>query len=48
MKISFINFLNRFNNILYYFLTLLLTFKLNFFKLNNIIIYYNNVIFLKI
>ena len=40
------NFFNRRNNILHYFLILLFIHKLNFSRFENFIIYYNNVILL--
>ena len=41
------NFLNRRNNILYHFSILLSIRKPNFLRSNNLIIYYNKVVFLK-
>ena len=42
------NFLNRRNNILYYFSISLSTRKSSFLKSNNLIMYYSKVVFLKI
>ena len=41
------NFLNRFNNILYHFLMSLLIRKSSFSKSDNFIMYYNNIISFK-